>query len=70
MALSAQLGQANLTAESIETQCSIKLEKQPDGFSITESHLDLKAKSARRDAGAIRQSRAGRQDRLPGVEAL
>ncbi len=44
MALSAQLGQANLTAESIETQCSISLEKQPDGFSITESHLDLKAK--------------------------
>ncbi|MGA7241071.1 MAG: OsmC family protein [Bryobacteraceae bacterium] len=44
MAVSAQLGQANLTAESIETQCSISLEKQPDGFSITESHLDLKAK--------------------------
>jgi lipoyl-dependent peroxiredoxin len=44
MALSAQLGQANLTAESIETQCAITLEKQPDGFAITESHLDLKAK--------------------------
>ena len=44
MALSAQLGQANLTAESLETTCSISLEKQPDGFSITESHLDLKAK--------------------------
>jgi osmotically inducible protein OsmC len=44
MALSAQLGQASLTAESIETVCSISLEKQPDGFSITESHLDLKAK--------------------------
>jgi osmotically inducible protein OsmC len=44
MAVSAQLGQANLTAESLETQCSIALEKQPDGFSITESHLDLKAK--------------------------
>ena len=44
MALSAQLGQANLTADSIETVCSISLEKQPDGFSITESHLDLKAK--------------------------
>ena len=44
MALSAQLGQANLTAESLETQCSINLEKQPDGFAITESHLDVKAK--------------------------
>jgi osmotically inducible protein OsmC len=44
MALSAQLGQADLTAESIETECAISLEKQPDGFSITESHLSLKAK--------------------------
>lgn len=44
MALSGQLAQAGLTAESIETTCSISLEKQPDGFAITESHLDLKAK--------------------------
>ncbi len=44
MALSAQLGQANLTAESIETTCSISLEKQPDGFTITESHLEVNAK--------------------------
>jgi lipoyl-dependent peroxiredoxin len=44
MALSAQLGQANLTADSLETECAISLEKQPDGFSITESHLDVKAK--------------------------
>ncbi len=44
MALSAQLGQANLTAESIETTCSISLEKQPDGFAITESHLEVNAK--------------------------
>ena len=34
----------SLTAESLETTCSISLEKQPDGFSITESHLELKAK--------------------------
>lgn len=44
MALSAQLAQANLTAESLETICTINLEKQPDGFAITESHLELKAK--------------------------
>ena len=44
MAVSAQLAGAGLTAESLETSCSITLEKQPDGFSITESHLDLKAK--------------------------
>lgn len=44
MALSAQLAQAGLTADSLETTCTISLEKQPDGFAITESHLDLKAK--------------------------
>src|SRR5260370_11895322 len=44
MALSAQLMQAGLTAESIETTCAISLEKQPDGFAITESHLDLTAR--------------------------
>src|SRR5690349_2198588 len=43
MALSAQLAQAGLTAESIETTCTINLEKQPHGFAITESHLDLTA---------------------------
>jgi osmotically inducible protein OsmC len=44
MALSAQLAEAKLTAESIETTCAITLEKQPDGFAITSSHLELKAK--------------------------
>ncbi len=44
MALSGQLGAAGLTAESLETVCSISLEKQPEGFAITQSHLELKAK--------------------------
>ena len=44
MALSAQLAQANLTAASLQTTCTITLEKLPDGFAITESHLDLHAR--------------------------
>ena len=44
MALSAQLAQAGLTAESIETACTITLEKQPDGFAITSSQLELTAR--------------------------
>lgn len=44
MALSAQLAQAGLTAESLETTCTITLEKQPDGFAITSSQLELQAK--------------------------
>src|SRR5262249_46978821 len=53
MALSAQLGAAGLTAESIETTCAISLEKQPDGFAITESHLDLKARVPGATQGAF-----------------
>jgi osmotically inducible protein OsmC len=44
MAVSAQLGGAGLTAESLETTCTISLEKGADGFAVTESHLELKAK--------------------------
>src|SRR5947209_12735626 len=44
MALSAQLGEAGLKATSLETSCTITFEKLPDGFAITESHLELKAK--------------------------
>jgi osmotically inducible protein OsmC len=43
MALSGQLLQAGLTATSLDTECTITLEKTEGGFGITESHLDLKA---------------------------
>jgi osmotically inducible protein OsmC len=63
MALSAQLAQANLTAESIETTCTINLEKQPDGFSITESRLEVKAKVPGADREsfdqAVQQAKTG-----------
>src|ERR1043166_8570012 len=44
MAVSAQLGQANLKPENLETTCTITLEKLADGFAITESHLELTAR--------------------------
>jgi osmotically inducible protein OsmC len=44
MALSGQLGAAGLKAESLETTCTITIEKTEAGFAITESHLVLKAK--------------------------
>ena len=43
MALSAQLGNAGMTATKLETTCTITLEKLADGFAITKSHLDLAA---------------------------
>jgi len=44
MALSAQLGEAGLTAQSIRTAATVTLEKVEGGFSITAVHLDLTAK--------------------------
>ncbi len=44
MALSAQLGEAGLKAESINTTATVSLEKIEGGFSITAVHLDLTAK--------------------------
>jgi len=56
MALSAQLAQAGLTADSLETTCTITFEKQPDGFAITSSHLDLQAKVPGATAEAFDQA--------------
>lgn len=44
MALSAQLGEAGLTAESIDTTATVTLEKTDAGFTITASHLEVKVK--------------------------
>jgi osmotically inducible protein OsmC len=44
MALSAQLGEAGLTAESIKTSAAVTLDKSAEGFSITAVHLSLVAK--------------------------
>jgi osmotically inducible protein OsmC len=44
MALSLMLGEANMTAEKMETQADVTLEKQDNGFAITSVHLTLKAK--------------------------
>jgi osmotically inducible protein OsmC len=44
MAVSAQLTQAGLKADNLETTCTITLEQKDGAFAITESHLDLKAK--------------------------
>jgi lipoyl-dependent peroxiredoxin len=44
MALSAQLGERGITAESIRTKATVTLEKQDGGFAVTASHLELKAR--------------------------
>src|SRR6476659_4505452 len=44
MALSLILGEAGLTAESMDTTADVTLDKVADGFAITSVHLTLKAK--------------------------
>jgi osmotically inducible protein OsmC len=44
MALSAELGKAGFTPESIHTTATITLDKTNAGFTVTESHLDMTAK--------------------------
>ena len=44
MALSAQLGSAGLTADSIETTATVTLEQVGEGFSVTSSHLKTAVK--------------------------
>src|ERR1700693_5073761 len=52
MALSAQLGEAGMVPESINTTATVTLEKVDGGFSIPAVHLDVTAKIS----GADRQA--------------
>ena len=44
MALSGQLGNAGMTAESIATEATVTMEKLDAGWTVTGIHLDVKAK--------------------------
>jgi lipoyl-dependent peroxiredoxin len=53
MALSAQLGAANLTPESINTSATLTMEKLDAGWTITAVHLDVIAKVPGANADAF-----------------
>ena len=53
MALSLGLGNAGLTADSIDTRAAVTLDKDGDGFSITAVHLACKAKVPGADPAAF-----------------
>ena len=44
MALSGQLGNAGMTADSIETRADLTMEKLDAGWTVTEIHLDVSCK--------------------------
>jgi osmotically inducible protein OsmC len=56
MALSAQLGGAGITAESIETTAAVTLEKLEAGFTVTKVHLDVTAKIPGANAAAFEKA--------------
>jgi len=53
MALSAQLGSAGITPESLETTASLSLDKLEAGWAITKIHLDVTARIPGADKAAF-----------------
>src|SRR5256885_3142100 len=56
MALSAQLGNANLTPDSINTTATLTLEKLDSGFTITAVHLDVAGRVPNADDAAFQKA--------------
>jgi lipoyl-dependent peroxiredoxin len=56
MALSAQLGNAGITPESLETTASLSLEKLDAGWTITKIHLDVAARIPGADKSAFQKA--------------
>jgi osmotically inducible protein OsmC len=53
MALSAQLGSAGITPESLETTASLTLDKLDAGWTVTKIHLDVSARIPGADQAAF-----------------
>ena len=56
MALSAQLGAANLAPETINTTATLTMEKVDGGFAITAIHLDVTAKVPKADDAGFQKA--------------
>ena len=65
MALSAELGKANLTPERLRTMCTVTLDKVDGGWSVTESHLEVAAKVPGASEDAFRQAAAAAETGCP-----
>jgi lipoyl-dependent peroxiredoxin len=65
MALSAQLGQAGITPERIETTATVTLEKLADGFAVTSVHLDVRATIPGSDEGKFNEAAKNAKEGCP-----
>src|SRR6202163_2313466 len=70
MALSAQLGSANLTPESISTAATLTMEKQDAGCTITAVHLDVTAKVPGASADAFNTAAKNAETGCPVSKVL
>src|ERR671931_904172 len=65
MALSLFLGQAGMTADSINTTATVTLEKVGDAFTVTSSHLDTTVKIPNADKAKFQQAAEGAKAGCP-----
>ena len=65
MALSLFLGNAGMTADSIDTRATVTLEKVGDAFTVTASHLDTTVKIPNADRAAFEKAAEGAKAGCP-----
>lgn len=70
MALSAQLGGANLTPTSIETAATLTMEKLDSGWTITAVHLDVVGRVPKADDAAFQKAAADAKSGCPVSKVL
>jgi osmotically inducible protein OsmC len=56
MALSAQLGEAGITAKNIASTATVSLEKTDGGFSVTSSHLTVNVQAPGANRAAVEKA--------------
>jgi osmotically inducible protein OsmC len=70
MALSAQLGQAGLTPESIDTTATLTMDKLESGWAITTIQLDVRARVPKADQAAFQKAADAAKSGCPVSKVL
>jgi lipoyl-dependent peroxiredoxin len=70
MALSAQLGNASLTPDYINTKATLSLEKLESGFTITAIHLDVSGRVPNADSAAFQTAAENAKTGCPVSKVL
>jgi osmotically inducible protein OsmC len=65
MALSAQLGNAGLVADQLETTATLSFEKLEAGWTVTQIHLDVRGRVPKADAEAWEKATAAAKAGCP-----